>query len=235
MKRIITSGGAYDGPDRTGDLNSFLAALGKERKDKPKVTILPTGKFDKYEDRSEVAAFIERGCEADALLLSKYEAGDPYIKETILSSDIIYATSGNLMNIMREFKRTGADVFLKQAYENGTVLFGSSSGAMCWYQYGYDDCGPDGSLMFVEGLGLIPYSFCPHYDSDFWKAYAGACKTLPVSGIAAENGCAVTYFDGVFGFYKECPTANAHFFDKDAAYAMQTLDDAASVLNAKKK
>ena len=92
---------------------------------------------------------------------------------------------------MNTFKATGADEALREAYKRGKVLSGLSSGAMCWFDMGYDDCGENGSFMFVDCIGLLPYCYCPHFISERWQSFGTAVIGCRVSGIGAEDGAAL--------------------------------------------
>ena len=47
-----------------------------------------------------------------------------------------------------------------------TVMSGASAGAICWFMGGTTDSfGPELRL-FNDGLGLLPYSYSPHYNTE---------------------------------------------------------------------
>ena len=97
---------------------------------------------------------------------------------------------------MDTWKKTGADKAFKKAYEKGVILSGYSSGSMCWFSEGYDDCGENHEFMFVECLGLLPYCNCPHYESDYWQPFKEAVKSRSLTGLAIENGAAYIWDNG---------------------------------------
>ena len=53
---------------------------------------------------------------------------------------------------MDTWKATKTDKYLLEAYEKGTVLSGASSGAMCWFKEGYDDCIDEQFVFVVKNL-----------------------------------------------------------------------------------
>jgi peptidase E len=60
----------------------------------------------------------------------------------------------------------GFDALLREAWETGVVLAGWSAGMICWFEAGVTDSfGPQLAGM-RDGLGLLPGSACPHYDSE---------------------------------------------------------------------
>jgi peptidase E len=58
------------------------------------------------------------------------------------------------------------DGMLREAWEAGAILCGSSAGMICWFEAGVTDSfGPD-LLGMRDGLGFLPGSACPHYDGE---------------------------------------------------------------------
>ena len=75
-------------------------------------------------------------------------------------------------------------------------MAGISAGAICWFEAGVTDSfGPDlGAL--GGGLGLLPGSFCPHYDSEAarrptFRRLVGTGELA--DGWAADDGAAVHF------------------------------------------
>lgn len=231
MKTVVALGGSYDGEKRTADFIDFVAK--RTGKKNQKVTILPTAKADIFDEEncSETGAFAERGCHSEVLKLSQFEAGNKRIEKTLLTSDIILVTGGNLRILMNEWKRTKTDLILREAYEKGIVLCGSSSGAMCWFSRGYDDCGSDGSFMFVDCLGILPYCFCPHFNNGKWPTFTEAVKQQKLDGLAAENGAMVACYDGTYKILKEGEEKNVYFFDSEKEFAKKRIAKNAGILN----
>ena len=196
-KIIALGGGAFDDGEVLPIIEKIYEFSGKEN---PCVLYLPTAGFDDMGDAEVILApFKERSTTVNSLLLTDESLTEEDVKNAILSADIVYAGGGNLEFLMNTFKKTKADKYLKEAYENGTVLSGLSSGAMCWFEMGWDDCGENNAFMFVECLGFLKGCFSPHYESDYWQPFKEAIKTIDLDGIAADNGAALTYNNGVFG------------------------------------
>ena len=64
------------------------------------------------------------------------------------------------------WRQHGVDVILREAWQRGIVLCGSSAGANCWFEAcSTDSFGPSLSAL-NDGLGFLPGSFCPHYDGE---------------------------------------------------------------------
>lgn len=231
MKAIVTISGYGDKTIRTMSFVAYIKMLSE--KDCPKVVFLPTAGFDNFTPETEAYQdFVDAGCDVHVLKLSEYKMGSKKLEKIIMSADIIYAIGGNLKRVMDEFTRTGAgDLFKKAHEENGAILCGISSGAMCWYDRGYDDCGLDGSFMFIKGLGLLPYSFCPHYNSKKWKTYTEAVKYQKLPGISAEDGAAIEFRDGKYRVLHEMEDRHAYFFDPNEEFKRTKLNKSATLLN----
>lgn len=78
------------------------------------------------------------------------------------------------------------------------LLCGISAGACCWFESALSDSfGPPAPL--ADGLGLLPGSLCPHYDSEPERrpGYLAAVKdrALP-GGWAVDDGAAGVFTDG---------------------------------------
>ena len=59
----------------------------------------------------------------------------------------------------------GIDVLLREAWENGVVLFGASAGMICWFEarrHRLVRAAARGDGL----LGFLPGSACPHYDGE---------------------------------------------------------------------
>ncbi len=90
------------------------------------------------------------------------------------------------------------DSILREAYASGVLLCGISAGACCWFESAFSDSfGPPAPL--ADGLGLLPGSLCPHYDSEPERrpGYLAAVKNraLP-GGWAVDDGAAGVFTDG---------------------------------------
>ncbi len=191
---IGIGGGRYSDREVMPIFEKIVALSDKQN---PKVLFVPTAGFDDMEGDEDIfALFEELGATVTPLLLTDESLTYEFIENKILSSDIVYAGGGNLKFLMDTWKKTGADVAFRKAYEKGVVLSGYSSGSMCWFAEGYDDCGENHEFMFVDCLGLLPYCNCPHYESGYWQTFKEAVKSRSVTGLAIENGAAYIYDNG---------------------------------------
>ncbi len=84
----------------------------------------------------------------------------------LLEQDVVWVGGGSVANLLAVWRAHGLDDAFRQAWEAGVVLGGVSAGSLCWHVGGTTDSfGPD-LRPVVNGLGLLPYSNTPHYDSE---------------------------------------------------------------------
>lgn len=197
MKVIVPIGGGEISLRSTIEIDKYIVSLiNKETK---KVLFIPTasGDMPSYIERF-TNLYKELGCEVDSLLLSKTE-NDNLIRSKIFSSDIIYIGGGNTARMMRIFKRTQVNEYLKLAYERGIILTGLSAGAMAYFTNGYSDSNrstnPEASLCLVKCLDLIPYCFCPHYNEEERKSFDEFVVKKGFNGLALEDNVALVVID----------------------------------------
>jgi peptidase E len=99
------------------------------------------------------------------------------------------------------------------------VLAGISAGAICWFEQGLTDSLP-GRLSALPGLGFLPGSCCPHYDSEAGRRPAFhrmlADGQIP-PGIALEDGAAAHFIgDDLSRVVSSRPKAKAYRLEKRA-------------------
>jgi len=228
MGKIIAMGGGFDGDDAIELARYVISLTGKE---KPNYLQIPTTGYD-FADGGSVGRFAKMGCEVDVLYLTHAYMTEEIVKAKIENADIIYVPGGNLEYVMRIWNRTNTTKYLREAYEAGKVLFGSSSGSMCWFRKGFDDCGPADSWMFVDCTDIIPYCNVPHYDSGFWQEYQDFAKDAGMSSICCENEAAICWFDGKLSVMSSSrkPDATAYFFDAENDFRRYDLKEHPEIL-----
>ncbi len=218
MGKIVASGGiSYNDEEGLIVFQKIVDLC--EKKGNKKVLYVPTAGHDNYDDFDDLKKqFSDLGCtDYDVLVLTEIGKNKAVIEEKILTSDIIFVGGGNLKFLMDVWNETGATEVFKEAYNRGIVLSGSSSGGMCWYERGYDDCGENNEFMFIDCLGIIPGCNCPHYDSEYWQSFDDAVKTQDLDGIAVENDAALVYIDG------EMSVSSGH--DERGVYLLEKQND----------
>ncbi len=193
-RRIALLGGGFsDDPDPLID-DFVLVSTGRAR---PRVCFLPTASGDSagYVERFH-AAFDGRDCEPAVLPLFRRTHQD--LRALVLGQDVLYVGGGNTANMLAVWRVHGMDAILREAYDAGVLLCGISAGAACWLDACLTDSfGPLAPLR--DGLGLLPGSLCPHYDSegDRRPAYLAAVAdgALP-GGWALDDGAAALFTEG---------------------------------------
>ena len=214
MGKIIGLGGGRFDNGEMQNVAEYIFLLAEE--ENPKLIFLPTASFDSCDENCDViAVFSALGCECEILKLTDASLSYADIENSILSADIIYADGGNLKFMMNTFRSTGADKALKKAYERGVILSGLSSGMMCWFAEGYDDCGEDGAFEWIDCIGLLPYAACPHFEGGNWGSFAEAVKGREYSAFAMENGAALVVIDGSYSVICGNEGGRVYYFDKD--------------------
>ena len=197
VRRVALLGGGFSTED-DGLLDDWV--LGHVGADRPKVCFVPTASGDApaYVERF-LAAFRPRACEPSVLPLFRRQLDDQALRATLLSQDVVYVGGGNTANMLAVWRVHGLDVLLREAYDRGTLLCGISAGANCWAEASHTDS--FGPLTFLpDGLGILPGSVCPHYDSEpgrrlSYRAAVGS-GDLP-AGWALEDGVGVLFTDGL--------------------------------------
>jgi dipeptidase E len=194
MRHIVAMGGGGFSmePDNLA-LDRY--ALSLTNKTAPNVCFLPTASADSipYSERFEMA-FKSLGCQTSWLSLFWPHTQD--IESFVMEQDLIYVGGGNTRNLIVLWQDWGLDKFIRQAYENGTVLAGLSAGANCWF----DEFSTDsmGDLQPWPGLGWLKGSFCPHYDGEAERR--PSLKRMVENGtigggFAADDGAAVHFIN----------------------------------------
>ncbi|MEU2712881.1 peptidase E [Streptomyces sp. NPDC007205] len=195
-RRLALLGGGFS-TDDDGLLDDWV--LGHTRAARPKVCFIPTASGDApaYIGRF-LTAFRPRSCEPGVLPLFRRELDDDALREFLLAQDVLYVGGGNTANLLAVWRAHGVDRLLREAYDHGTLLCGISAGANCWAEGSHTDS--FGPLTFLpDGLGLLPGSVCPHYDSEPGRrsSYRAAVATgAPPAGWAVGDGVGVLFTDG---------------------------------------
>ena len=186
--QILAMGGGGFMADPDSPLDAFMLSLSDAPR--PRVCFVPTPSGDS--DRG-IAAFFEafsaRDCEPSCLRLF----GMPdRPAEQLASQDVIYVSGGNTANALALWRLHGVDEALRAAWEHGAVLGGVSAGANCWFESCVTDSFGPGLAALHDGLGLLPGSFCPHYDGEEHRrpVYRKLVDDGFPAGYAADDGAA---------------------------------------------
>ena len=130
---------------------------------RPNVLFIPTASA---EDKSYIVNFYTcfNGLNCNPSHLNLFQR-TPRIDDLVNKADVIYIGGGNTKSMLAVWKEWKLDKLLIKAYNNGTVLSGVSAGAICWFDTGITDAWAS-NLNYIDCLGILPGSCCPHYDSE---------------------------------------------------------------------
>jgi peptidase E len=164
---------------------------------RPRVCLIPTAAGDSlaWIDRF-YDVFTEDRCEPTHLTLFSRTVDDLY--EFLREQDVIYVGGGNTVNLLAVWRAQGLADILPRLLEEGVIACGVSAGGLCWFERGITDSYGPGLNPLDIGLGFLPGSFCPHYDSDPRRpgAFAEFVRSTGQPGLAAEDGVGLHYVDG---------------------------------------
>jgi dipeptidase E len=194
-KRIAAlGGGGFSGGGRAID-DHLLGLTGKNR---PRVCFVPTASGD-------AATYVERFLEAfpaeraEASVLPLFWRADDDPADLLLAQDVIYVGGGNTANMLAIWRLHGVDAAMREAYDRGILLCGTSAGANCWFEACSTDSFGPGLQALLDGLAFLPGGFCPHFDGE--ELRRPTLRRMVDTGempstIAADDGVAVIFEDG---------------------------------------
>jgi peptidase E len=164
-RHIVAIGGALQSPGAAVGaslLLKYIVALSNRRKRKPRVLYIPTATGD---DQSSLLFFYQQmaalNCSVQHLSFFKRTPSD--LRTLLLSQDVIFVGGGNTKSMLAVWREYGLDVLMKEAWERGVVMSGSSAGGICWFESCLTDSYA-GSFTTLRGLGILAGSCCPHYN-----------------------------------------------------------------------
>jgi dipeptidase E len=189
---VAFGGGGFSMESGNPLLDDYVLGLtGAER---PRVCFLPSasGDADHYIVRFYRAFGAER-CEPSHISLFRREQGPEDPRAHLLEQDLIYVGGGSVISLLGVWRAHGLDAVLREAWERGVVLCGLSAGSLCWFAEAVT--GFHGTPRAVEGLGLLPFSNCVHYERDSARrrAYHDLLRGGMRPGYAAEDGAALHF------------------------------------------
>ena len=194
IRQIIAIGGGGFTLD-LDDLTIDRYVLAQSGKKNPRIAYVPTAAGDS--DSSIVrfySAFTTLRCRPSHLSFFKRT---PDLRAWMLAQDVIYVGPGNTKSMLAIWREWGLPEILREAWERGIVLAGTSAGSICWFEQGVTDSFAD-RLRAIPCMGFLPGSCCPHYDGEAERAPAfrkmiQRGEVMP--GIAIDDHAAV-HFSG---------------------------------------
>jgi len=171
--------------------------LGLAGKERPSVMFLNTASAE--DARGTLRAFQALSRLAEVELVEFFPWPPADLRELTLRQDIVVVGGGNTANMLAIWRVHGFDEILREAYEQGVIMSGSSAGMICWFEAGVTDSFGPQLEGLRDGLGFISGSGCPHYDDEELRrpTYRRLIdeEAFP-PGIAVDWGVAVEYVDG---------------------------------------
>jgi peptidase E len=163
-------------------------------RDRPRICFLGTASGDSPSYIANFYAAFARRAEASHLALFDRTVDD--IQAFVDEQDVVYVGGGNTENMLAIWRVHGVDRALRRAWQAGTVMTGQSAGSLCWFETGTTDSFGKGLAALSGGLGFLPGSHAPHYDSEATRRphyqRLVADRVLP-AGHAADDGAALVF------------------------------------------
>ncbi len=185
-------GGGFSSEPENLLLDRYI--LKQAGKASPRVCFVPTASGDSADYIARFyQAFQTLDCEPSHLSVYDGPTGD--WRDYVLSKDVIYVGGGNTRNLLTLWRDWTLDRIMREAWEQGIVMTGTSAGSICWFEDGLTDSIP-GTLAPLQCLGLLKGSNCPHYDSESqrrssYQQFVGSGQISP--GIACDDGVALHF------------------------------------------
>jgi dipeptidase E len=162
-------------------------------KERPRVCFLPTASAD---DADYTVIFYEAfSGRADPTHVVFHPWPPKDLRERIVGADLVFVGGGNTANMLAIWRVHRVDAMLREAWEAGAILCGTSAGMICWFEAGVTDSfGPDLNGM-RDGLGFLPGSACPHYDGEELRRprYHELVREGFPAGYAAEDDVGLVF------------------------------------------
>lgn len=152
------------------------------------------------------------GAVVDTLRLITEHPSRAVIEQKIAAADAIYVSGGNTWRMMKTWRRLGIDTLLKQAYDKGVVMAGTSAGAICWFRYGTSNSFYSGKPFRVTGLGWFNLTVCPHYNQEPFRqdAFKRMLQRSPRTiGVALDEHATIEILDDTYRIHTTKPGAVA--------------------------
>ena len=184
-------GGGFLTGDAASPLDDLLLSLAPTSR--PRVVFLPTatGDAERVVDLFD-EAFGARDCTPETVRLF----GIPdHPAERVAEADVIVVAGGNTANLLALWRLHEIDAAIRTAWERGAALGGVSAGGNCWFEACVTDSFSVELDGLNDGLGLLPGSFCPHFDGEERRrpVYARLLAEGFPPGIACDDGAAAVF------------------------------------------
>lgn len=159
--------------------------------------LVPTASGDS-DEQMEAFRTACSGAGVEGHVLSLFRRTPAPFSDVLDPADVVYASGGAVANLVALWRVHGLAAQVVSAWRRGTVLLGSSAGAITWARGGVTTSFGD-PAPFSGGLGLLPVSLCPHADTqpDRRELFERCVQDgrLP-AGYALDECAAAVFADG---------------------------------------
>jgi peptidase E len=222
-RRILATCGGWS-PARWGDvefspLQRYALELTGVTGRRIRVAFVNTASGDQRVDEGrELAAAAQRS--VDAVHVRLFGRNQPDLREAVLTSDLVWVGGGSVANLLAVWRVHGLDRVMREAWEAGVLLAGTSAGALCWHVGGPTSTFGEVSVI-DDALALVPHSLGVHYDSQPERRpslhRAVADRRLP-AGFGLDEGTGILYSGTeAIEFVTELPGTAVHHVERGAA------------------
>jgi dipeptidase E len=183
-QQIVAAGGRTLGTP----VDDFVLGLARGRR----VCTVPTASMEPDDGLVLFYDAFASKAECSRLLFNPWPPSD--LREFTLAQDVLLVPGGNTANMLAIWRAHGFDRIVREAWEEGVVLYGWSAGMICWFEAGVTDSfGPQ--LEGMDCLGFLPGSACPHYDGEGLRRprYQELVADGFPAGWAADDGVALHF------------------------------------------
>ena len=166
-------GGADRWPVQTTAIDERTLALTGETN--PRVLLLPTATEDT--GRHDLGLFVEAfsshwsrlGATVDVLRLLPPTERAPDAVSKIEAADAVFVSGGVTHQLLECWQTLGIAEMLRVAVGSGTVLAGSSAGAVCWFEACCSNSHYTYEPYLLGCLGWLDAVICPHWDTQAFR------------------------------------------------------------------
>lgn len=224
---LATSGGVVPSKRimwEIGPLTEYAIELAGVEGRNPRVCFLGTACGDNpvLTTRFYEAAQLRGGIQASHLnVLPMPNVED--MREHLLGQDVIWVWGGSVAGLLALWRLHGVDAILREAWEQGILLCGSSAGAICWFEDGLTDS-YGGYRRLGDGLGFLSGGFCPHWDGEpaRQQRYHEELAAGMLDGYAVDDRCAL-HFEGteLVEAFGSAPGVGARWIGRNGERALE--------------
>jgi peptidase E len=163
-----------------------------------RVCYLPTAVGDRQDAIDRYAALFASRDDVEFSFLRLFtQPNVADVRAHLLRQDVIVVEGGSVVNLIAVWRAHGLPQILRECWQAGVVLTGTSAGSLCWHVGGPTDSFRDNLDPFTGGLAFVPYSNGVHDDLDDQPRRAAfreliATGKLP-AGYATEDGVGLLY------------------------------------------